>query len=147
MTAFIGSNFASMNVIDKVRITLRYTKTTDAPGSGSWTNQGVPAVHFSTDERIIGTWIDGKTLYERTISISSGTINGNGGTKVIFTDTNIKRMVASFGYLRESNVDFAIPDPSLRVKLNNSKQVVLESRGGAWYVAEGYVTIHYIKVS
>ena len=128
-------------------IRIRYTKTTDAPGSGSWTNQGVPAVHFSTDEKIIGTWVDGSTLYERTILVSSGTINGNGGTKVIFTDTNIKRMVTSFGYLRENNVDFAIPDPSLRIKLNNSKQVVLESRGAAWHVAEGYVTIRYTKAS
>lgn len=45
-----------------------YTKTTDVAGSGSWTPQGVPTHHYSTDEQIVGTWIDGKTLYEKTIS-------------------------------------------------------------------------------
>lgn len=46
----------------------RYTKTTDVAGSGTWTPQGVPAVHYSTDEHVIGTWVDGKTLYEKTVT-------------------------------------------------------------------------------
>ena len=46
--------------------TLRYTKTTDTAGSGSWTPSGAPAIHYSTDEQIVGTWIDGKTLYQIT---------------------------------------------------------------------------------
>lgn len=54
-------------------VVVRYTKTTDTAGSGSWTPQGVPAVHYSTDEHIIGTWIDGKTLYEKTIVFDNPT--------------------------------------------------------------------------
>lgn len=49
-------------------ITLQYTKLSDVAGSGSWTPQGVPTHHYSTDEQIIGTWIDGKTLYQKTIT-------------------------------------------------------------------------------
>lgn len=49
-------------------ITLHYTKTTDTAGSGKWTPQGVPAVHYSTDEQIVGTWIDGKTLYQKVVT-------------------------------------------------------------------------------
>lgn len=45
-------------------VTIQYTKSTDAPGSGTWTPQGVPAVHYSSDEKIVGTWIDGSTIYE-----------------------------------------------------------------------------------
>ena len=59
-------------------VTLQYTKTTDAPGSGTWTPQGVPALHYSTDEHVIGTWIDGKTLYEKTILFNNETIDANG---------------------------------------------------------------------
>jgi len=61
-------------------ITLQYTKTTDTPGSGKWAPSGVPAVHYSENEQIIGTWIDGSTLYEKTIkkqnisSVSSSTV-------------------------------------------------------------------------
>ena len=46
-------------------VTVRYTKTTDIPGSGDWTTEGVPTHHYSTSEKVIGTWIDGKPLYEK----------------------------------------------------------------------------------
>lgn len=52
-------------------VTIRYTKTTDVAGSGTWTPQGVPAHHYSTDEQIVGTWIDGKPLYEKTIKFNN----------------------------------------------------------------------------
>ena len=59
-------------------VTLRYTKSTDAAGSGTWTPQGVPAVHYSTDEQVIGTWIDGSTLYEKTYTgLNVEIINAN----------------------------------------------------------------------
>ena len=45
--------------------TIRYTKTTDTAGSGIWAGNGAMAHHYSTDEVIVGTWIDGKPLYER----------------------------------------------------------------------------------
>ena len=54
------------NTITDCYVTVQYTKTTDAAGSGIWTPQGSYAHHYSTDEQIIGTWIDGSTLYERT---------------------------------------------------------------------------------
>lgn len=51
-------------------VTVRYTKTTDTAGSGTWTTQGGYAHHYSTTEHVIGTWIDGKPLYEKTISVT-----------------------------------------------------------------------------
>lgn len=51
-------------------VTIRYTKTTDQAGSGTWTPQGVPAVHYSADEHVVGTWIDGSPIYEVTKSFS-----------------------------------------------------------------------------
>lgn len=54
--------------------TLYYTKTTDTPGSGIWTTQGALAHHYSTDEHIIGTWIDGKPLYEKVFVFNQRTI-------------------------------------------------------------------------
>lgn len=44
--------------------TFQYTKTTDAPGSGTWTTDGAYAKHYSTEEKVVGTWIDGKPIYE-----------------------------------------------------------------------------------
>ncbi len=53
-------------------VTICYTKTTDSPGSGQWTPQGVPAVHYSTDEQVVGTWIDGSTVYEKVLTHAGG---------------------------------------------------------------------------
>ena len=55
---------------ERIVVTLRYTKTTDNPGTGKWATNGVPTHHYSTDEQVIGTWIDGSTLYEKTAFVS-----------------------------------------------------------------------------
>lgn len=52
---------------------IQYTKTTDTKGSGKWTTQGTLAQHYSTTERLIGTWINGKPLYEKTFIPTSPT--------------------------------------------------------------------------
>lgn len=52
-------------------VNLWYTKTTDVAGSGKYNTLGVPTVHYSTDEQVIGTWIDGKPLYQKTVVITS----------------------------------------------------------------------------
>jgi len=52
-------------------ITIWYTKTTDTPGSGSYNTLGVPNVHYSTDEQVIGTWIDGRPIYMKCFQLSN----------------------------------------------------------------------------
>ena len=64
-----GTDFSS--IYAKVTVTLQYTKTTDTAGSGDWNTDGVPTEHYSTSERVVGTWITGKPLYEKTFNISS----------------------------------------------------------------------------
>ena len=55
-------------------ITLRYTKTTDTPGSGNYGALGVPMAHYDGNEKVIGTYF-GETLYEisKTGNFSTGT--------------------------------------------------------------------------
>lgn len=67
VSVFVNGAFGSSRVIN-FYITIRYTKTTDQPGSGKYAPSGVPAVHYSENEQVVGTWIDGSTLYEKTIS-------------------------------------------------------------------------------
>lgn len=74
-------------------ITIYYTKTTDTAGSGYWATNGDRAIHYSTTEQIIGTWIDGKPLYEKVVefgafpnrttkSVAHGISNVNGSSFV-----------------------------------------------------------------
>ena len=80
--------------IEDVYITLQYTKTTDQPGSGTWTPQGVPAVHYDDNEKVVGTWF-GETLYERVYDFSSSPIYIGTSYTVISTidTTNIDKVI------------------------------------------------------
>ena len=60
---------------DVSKFTFYYTKTTDTAGSGSYNTLGVPMVHYSTDEQVVGTWIDGKPLYQKTITFTAPSTN------------------------------------------------------------------------
>lgn len=46
------------------KVTLYYTKTTDTPGSGKYNTLGVPNVHYTEDEQVIGTYL-GNPLYQK----------------------------------------------------------------------------------
>ena len=67
ITIAVGQDRSSMSA----DVTIRYTKTTDTAGSGTWGTDGTPMVHYSSSEHIIGTWVDGKTLYEKTVHINN----------------------------------------------------------------------------
>lgn len=60
-----GSDRSAINA----DVTVRYTKTTDTAGSGTWGTDGMPMHHYDNVERIIGTWTSGETLYEKTVTI------------------------------------------------------------------------------
>ena len=69
--------------------TLQYTKTTDTPGSGKYAPSGVPAVHYSENEQVVGTWVDGSTLYEKTVVNSSTLVVGNNSISIPTDATSI----------------------------------------------------------
>ena len=51
-------------------ITILYTKNSDVAGSGNWNTDGVPTVHYSTSEQVIGTWYNGKPIYQKVLTPS-----------------------------------------------------------------------------
>ena len=61
----------------KYDVTVQYTKTTDVAGSGNWNTDGIPMVHYSTTEQVIGTYL-GKPLYQKTISFNFTADQSNG---------------------------------------------------------------------
>lgn len=62
-------------------ITVWYTKTTDTAGSGGFQAYGFTPVIYSTEEREVGVWTDGKPIYKRTWLLSNEVlVNSNGVT-------------------------------------------------------------------
>ena len=85
-----GVGYASWMGTVNGLVTIKYTKTADTVGSGEWTSQGVPAVHYSTDEQVVGTWVDGKTLYQKTIVTNAQVVlSDNSWTAVPFASGDV----------------------------------------------------------
>lgn len=84
-------------------ITIQYTKTTDTAGSGTWTPQGVPAHHYSNDEQVVGTWVDGSTLYEKTLYFNNKKATlSNSTCELVHGITNI----GTVKFVESAYVDF-----------------------------------------
>lgn len=77
-------------------LTMKYTKTTDSAISiGSDTD-------YSTEEKIIGTWIDGSPVYQKVVyNTTLGTIPNNSWVQYC-TITNLKAVI-SFSLIRASS--------------------------------------------
>lgn len=54
---------------NKCNFIIYYTKTTDS----AVTTIETKPTHYSTDEQVVGTWIDGKPLYQKTVTVTSPT--------------------------------------------------------------------------
>lgn len=142
---------AAYGTIPEIRCTIQYTKSTDSPGSGQWTPQGVPAHHYSTEEQIVGTWVDGSTVYEKTIFIS-GTVAGTYQISI----SGIKDFLSYNGYIHDNWTPASlIPIPRVASDGNNIgisniysdyiTFVVPSAYSSRLY--DAYITIRYTKQS
>lgn len=137
----VGSNRSSASA----DVTIKYTKTTDSSGSGSFTPTGTYEVHYSETEKVIGTWVDGRSLYQ--ISIPFTNLNCAANT---YTAYNIA------SYL--NNPDIVFVDQMMTYYIVNNverlfENVMFESpnilfrtttaRTGIY----GHVTVRYVKQS
>lgn len=126
--------------VDSV-ITIQYTKSTDTAGSGIWTPSGEYAVHYSTNEQVVGTYL-GETLYQKTINV--------GHTFPINYDVsalNIKKCINCFGTCQGyGNIPSITPyaDYSVTLIYINSQ---IQARKGAQVTISNDIeaTIQYTK--
>ncbi len=133
-------------------LTIRYTKTSDVAGSGTWTPQGVPALHYSEDEQVIGTWIDGSTLYEKTYHQTSLSISAN--TELTIDDFTDKFPVSCCGVMHNSTdnrtyyPNWTYTSGNIYYRKNDSGNLVLRSESDSWgNTWEVFTTVRYIKSS
>lgn len=108
-TQYIRYYNDNVTYTDNAYFTLQYTKTTDTAGAGMWTTQGALAHHYSTTEHIIGTWIDGKPIYENIIDngIDMG-ISNSGWQTTGITINNGKMIISCFGISNDNSFQGAI---------------------------------------
>ncbi len=136
--------------ISKLIVTIRYTKSTDTVGSGTWTPQGIPARHYSSNEAVIGTWIDGSTMYSKTITIYPITKDG-ADHYVNHNISNVNLMLGYEAFFSKSSTGRCCDkntDQTLQYECNvfeaNRTQVGY-AIGSGWDFDYCYVTLKYNK--
>lgn len=127
-----------------VLVTIQYTKTTDTAikvGDGN---------DYSTDEQIVGTWIDGKPLYQKTIS---GVISAINTPVIIDTLSDLDVLVEAKGNIYISASDQI---PVLHGYIENANADQIRFLNGAIQVVSPFnnrlskvvtVTIQYTKTT
>ena len=105
-------------------------------------------VEYSTTEKVIGTWIDGSPLYQKTIDVG---VLPNNNTKSVSIDSNIDLIIKFEGFT-SSTTDRTYQRPLPMVGSGNA--LIRVDRNGNdlriitytdWTTYTGYVTITYTK--
>lgn len=120
---------------------------TDGQGGGGGDSQ----IHYSTDEQKIGTWIDGKDLYQKTFSI--GTLPAVGSVKGIEHNITGLSMVIDIQGTITATSGLSRPIPfhesdQLNVNVYTTDRYINVAAGDSNWSAynRNYVTIKYTKV-
>ena len=129
-------------VVKSLVVTIRYTKSTD---SAATTIEQKPT-HYSTDEQVVGTWIDGKPVYQKTYISNT---NFNRKTNVVIdTIANVDNVTNCFGYI--INV---LDDNRLFIGYSGGVNLSMLTTGALRIYSDGWdckgyrVTIQYTKTT
>ena len=134
-------------------ITIQYTKTTDVPGSGQYTTLGAPAVHYSTDEQVIGTWINGKPLYQKTIFIhNESTVTSQSysydndipNCDMVITQESCIKLAGTSWVTGDAYTNTSQYRWDIHVN-SNTKNVGIQCL--SWGFTDAYVTLKYTKTT
>lgn len=101
---------------------------------------------YSTTEKVVGKWIDGSDVCERTIYIPSISISGS-TTLTVESGFNDFLISATGVYISPDEVTlYMIPEGRIRVFVSSSHELKLEPiNSGSFNGGKGYLTIQYIK--
>lgn len=111
---------------------------------------GAGGVSYSTEEKVVGTWIDGSAIYEKTIYVDSFP---NNTSKNLSTPANLDLLIDSFGFMKSKTLvgyfrtlPFAAGGSNdVRVDLNAG--VLRAVTFSDWSGYDGYLTIRYTKTA
>ena len=128
-------------------VTIQYTNTTDS----ATTKIEEKPTHYSTDEQVVGTWIDGKPVYQRTWELTNVTVGANTETDITVDDsTNIKKIINAYGtYGDDDPFPFYTSVFSVRaLKKNSTNKLAIRCiRSGSAFTTNFTVTFQYTKTT
>lgn len=109
---------------------------------------------YSTDERVVGTWIDGSDIYEKTIN--TGAMPNTTTKDVLHGITNLGKVIEIKGIMMTSDSKIAASIPAVNpggdsdlicfVYIDGAN-IKMKSNSNYSVYSESYVTIKYLKAS
>lgn len=130
-----------------ITIIVQYTKTTDSANSYNYANEN----DYSTSEKIVGTWIDGSYLYQKTIEVTIPTTTEGNWAHVYASLTSVSNVIEFKGSYKTSQVIVPIPwttnsGASCKVFYDiASSRIDLSTNNPAIGGLKAYITVTYIK--
>ena len=143
LSYYIGTGIWSNQAVTTLTavIIVQYTKTTDTASSPVALPK-VEALHvYSTEGKVVGTWIDGQKIYEKTWQIDNTTVPSNWDvTNADFE--NIAFVVEAILYDTDSETPRSVP---VKARKLSSKSIRFYT-GDSWGSIDTY-TIQYVKTT
>lgn len=103
---YVDNTTLDITVIENTTLVEIYGVKHSAGCGGTSEGEGVEI--YSENEYIVGRWIDGKKLYQRTVHLSNIAIP-NGTSTIKYTDDSIEYAWVEKGIFREGRTDAVIP--------------------------------------
>lgn len=141
-------------------MTLQYTKTTDATNSFKYGSE----TDYSTSEKIIGTWINGKPIYQKTVN--TGALPNKTIKTVAHNISNISLVINLYGTMYKNTsgsytgstafmspmpfVDGSTNTPNATIAITaNKTNIIIRGETQDWSSiwVNSYVTIQYTKTT
>ena len=117
----------------------------------------IKSVDYSTTEQVIGTWINGKPLYEKTYSVTVPvvTTSGNWASSKYAMPTNFEYAFVNMAVIKDTaNQYLQTPFITLSgyiikcyIGVENGSWVIVSSNYSGVSNCAGYVTIRYTKTT
>lgn len=108
-------------------------------------------IPYSTTERRIGTWIDGKPLYRKVVNF--GELPNNTAKAISHNISNIDKIIRLSGYAYRPADDFFIPIPQGAYNntacsiFSNSTKITITTYTDRSLFTECYIVIEYTKTT
>ncbi len=109
---------------------------------------------YSTEETVVGTWLDGKPIYRKTVLISTGNVTNSDqciDVPMDMTTLNIEKVINIHGQLELSNAHIPIPTPGVTnyycMLLYIIPSLVLRTNNPNWSNSPCYITMEYTKTT
>lgn len=139
------SCYSDRSAFTESYIAVQYTKTTDAANSFNYADEN----DYSTSEKIVGTWIDGSKVYQKTINVGNFP---NATTKNVAHGISNLSLVIDLKASMSSNIMMPYTPPKnstndWNAQISATSTNLVITTAADWSTRAGYITLKYTKTT